>query len=239
MRIQVLASGSSGNCYAVTGGETTILLDGGIPIGKIREGLGFRLSAVQGVFITHSHGDHSKAVPGLLRAGIPVYLPGGEMEAMKLEKSHRLHVLEKANGLSYRSVHIGGFIVVPFSVEHDTPEPVGYLVQEKASGETLLYFTDTYYLRWRFHGVTHIIGEVNYTRDMLHRKLDSGETDTARARRLFTSHMSLETFLGVLEALVEPRLQQVYICHMSEDNGDAEAVKEAVQRATGAEVIIC
>ena len=39
---------------------------------------------------------------------------------------------------------LGTFQVLPFDVEHDVPEPLGFLLTSTATGEKLLYFTDTY-----------------------------------------------------------------------------------------------
>ena len=108
-----------------------------------------------------------------------------------------------------------------------------------ATGEKLLYFTDTFFLKWKFVGVTHIIGEVNYDSETMWEKVNDGYTPPARAKRLFQSHMSLEHFLDFLHANDLSKLKQIYICHISSDHGNQERIMEAVQRATGAEVYIC
>ncbi|MCD8195924.1 MAG: MBL fold metallo-hydrolase [Lachnospiraceae bacterium] len=240
MEIKVLASGSTGNCYLVSDGESPILLDAGIPIKRIRAGCDFRLTSISGCLVTHYHGDHSKAVKDLLAASVKVYMPAQEIAALGLPPHHRLHELPSKGPepRTYETLHIGSFLVVPFRVEHDTPEPVGYLLRGK-TGEKLLYFTDTFFVRYRFFGVTHIIGEVNYDRDTMWEKVDSGETPAARAKRLFSSHMSLDNFLDFLRANDTSKLQQVYICHMSDDHGNEAETREVVQRLTGAEVYIC
>ena len=142
MDITVLASGSTGNCYHISDGKTRLLLDAGIPIRRIRVGCKFRLHQVSGCLVTHCHGDHSKAVKDLLCACVPVYLPEGEAQALSLTAAGRpLHCLRKeADG--YGAFPIGTFRILPFRVEHDTPEPVGYLIGSAATGEKLLYLAD-------------------------------------------------------------------------------------------------
>ncbi len=154
MDITVLASGSTGNCYHISDGKTRLLLDAGIPIRRIRVGCKFQLHQVSGCLVTHCHGDHSKAVKDLLCACVPVYLPEGEAQALSLTAAGRpLHYPRKeADG--YGVFSIGTFRILPFRVEHDTPEPVGYLIGSADTGEKLLYFTDTFYLRYRFTGLT-------------------------------------------------------------------------------------
>ena len=250
MEIKVLASGSTGNCYFISDGQSSLLLDAGIPIKRIRAGCDFRLNQVSGCLVTHCHGDHSKAVKDLLAASVPVYMPRGEIEAMKLPAHHRLHPLDRHSvGLSeslqtrsYSIFDLGTFAVRPFQTFHDTPEPVGYLMASHASGEaeTLLYFTDTYYLQGRFRNLTHIIGECNYDSETLWEKVDSGETPSVRAKRLFSTHMSLKNFLDFLKSIEHREtLRQIYICHMSDAHGNEAKIREAVQRLTGAEVYVC
>lgn len=248
MDIKVLASGSSGNCYLISDGRTRILLDAGISISRIREGCGYRLSDILACLITHCHSDHTAGLRGLLKSAVDVYMPDGEIAVMGLTNApgtHRLHSLRvtRSNDGAYRVYpyfKIGTFVVVPFQTEHDTPEPVGYLLFSDETKEKLLYFTDTYFLQPKFSGITHIIGECNYVRDQLWEKYESGDTPSIRAKRLFGTHMSLETFLNFLDALEnKDTLEQIYICHMSNDHGDEARIVEAVRRKTGAEVYVC
>lgn len=73
MDIRPIASGSSGNAYWISDGKTPLLLDAGIPMKAIQIGCGFRVRELGGCFITHCHGDHSKAAKDLLRYGVDVY----------------------------------------------------------------------------------------------------------------------------------------------------------------------
>lgn len=251
MDIRILASGSTGNCYLISDGAASLLLDAGISIKRIRAGCDFRLTQVSGCLVTHCHGDHSKAVKDLLAASVPVYMPEQEIAAAGFPAHHRLHPLKGRSiginaappqTLSYDVFEVGTFAVRPFQTFHDTPEPVGYFI---ASGnpetvETLLYFTDTYYLQGRFRNLNYIIGECNYDSETMWEKVRSGETPAARAKRLFSTHMNLDHFLDFLKSVENPEtIRQIYICHMSEDHGNEAAIREAVQRLTGAEVYVC
>lgn len=239
MEIKVLASGSTGNCYRISDGKTHLLLDAGIPIRRIRIGCDFQLHQVSGCLVTHCHGDHSKAVKDLLAACVPVYLPEKEAQALSLTAAGKPLYCLRRGAEGYRAFPIGTFRVLPFSVEHDTPEPVGYLIGSTTTGEKLLYFTDTFYLRYRFAGLTHIIGECNYDDETLWERYGTGDTPAVRAKRLFSSHMSLKNFLSFLDSTDTSRLRQIYVCHMSDNHGDEARIREQVQRKTGAEVYIC
>lgn len=246
--VKVLASGSDGNCYRVTDGKSIILLDAGIPINRIREGCGFDMTAISGAFITHSHTDHCKAVKDLVRYGTHVYMTGAERK-LYMEKymaglqvySGWIRTLEKKSedSDSYTTVDCGSFKVLPFRVQHDTPEPVGFFVYSTHTHEKLVYFTDTYYVKQRFGAFDYLIGECNYDDATLWEHIDEKQTGSKRAVRLFTSHMSLDNFLDFLRANDLSRLKKIWICHMSNDHGNEAKIKEAVQKETGIEVTIC
>jgi phosphoribosyl 1,2-cyclic phosphodiesterase len=232
MKIDVLASGSSGNAYRVSDGKTALLLDAGIPYKRIQQALHFRMRDIAGTLITHCHFDHCKAVPHLLGAGADVYASRGTIEARGWS-GHRIHTVKALKG-----VGIGSWKVIPFDVEHDAPEPLGFQILSCATGENLLYFTDTYYIRYRFDGLTHIMGEANYDFDNLKKSIELGYIPAVMAPRIIKSHMSLEHFIDLLKANDLSKLRQVYLLHLSANNSDAERYKREVQEATGAEVYI-
>ena len=144
MEIMPIASGSSGNAYRVTDGETALLLEAGIPIRAIQIAVNFRLRALEGCFITHCHGDHSKAARDLLRLGVDVYTGRGTVEACGL-RGHRVHITTPLEQIT-----VGSWDVLPFDVQHDAPDSQGFLFTSRATGEKLLYFTDTYFIKYRF-----------------------------------------------------------------------------------------
>ena len=132
MQIKVLASGSSGNAYIVSDGRTTLLLDAGIPLKAIQVGTNYTVRKIAGAFITHSHQDHSKAAKDLARYGVNIYTSRGTIEACGLT-GHRLHPVK-----ALQEITVGTFKVLPFDVEHDAPEPLGFLFASTATGEKLL-----------------------------------------------------------------------------------------------------
>ena len=135
MDIKVLASGSSGNAYRISDGKTALLLDAGIPLKGIQVGLSFRVRELAGCFITHAHQDHSKAAKDLARLGIDIYTSRGTIEACGLT-GHRIKPAKALEELT-----VGTFKVLPFDVQHDAPEPLGFLYTSTTTGEKLLYFT--------------------------------------------------------------------------------------------------
>lgn len=232
MEIRVLASGSSGNAYIVSDGSTALLLDAGIPMRELRQRCGFSLHRIAGCLVTHAHMDHAKAVPGLIKAGMDVYTSRGTIDALQVT-GHRVHALA-----ALKTVRIGTWSVLPFEVEHDVPEPLGFLCASLTTGEKLLYLTDTFYCRYRFQGLTHAMLECNYDTGSLLRSTEEGHTPYELSARLAKSHMSLENLLGMLAANDLSKLKQIYLIHLSSSNSNAELMRREVQRATGAEVYV-
>lgn len=233
MDITVIASGSSGNAYRISDGDTVLLLDAGIPLQRIKQALNFRVRDLAGCLITHAHGDHAKAAGDLAKAGVDVYTSQGTIDACRLT-GHRMKPVK-----ALQEVMIGTFAVLPFDVQHDAPEPLGFLLTSRRTGEKLLYFTDTYYLKYRFTGLTHIMGECNYSMDIVEQSVRNGYIPPELVPRLIKSHMSLEHFLDLLKANDLHEVKQIYLLHLSNNNSDAERFREAVQKLTGTEVYVC
>lgn len=233
MNITVIASGSSGNAYRIDDGETSLLLDAGIPLRLIKQALNFRVRDIAGCLITHAHGDHAKAAGDLAKAGVDIYTSKGTLDACRLT-GHRMKAVE-----ALKEINIGTFAVLPFDVQHDAPDPLGFLLTSRATGEKLLYFTDTYYIKYRFTGLTHIMGECNYSMDIIEQSVRNGYIPPELVPRLIKSHMSLDHFLDLLKANDLRQVKQIYLLHLSNNNSDAERFKEAVQKLTGTEVYVC
>src|SRR5690606_13538662 len=107
------------------------------------------------------------ALNDVLRAGIDVYASKGTIESIGISH-HRLRPLEPR-----RAVRIGTWNVMPFETQHNAAEPFGFLMASK-TGEKVLFATDTYYIRYRFRGLTHIMIECNYSRDVLDENVAAG-----------------------------------------------------------------
>lgn len=228
MKIDVYASGSGGNCYRLSDGATTILLECGIPCKQIMKKIRFEIRSIAGVLLTHNHMDHAKAAKDLAGFGIDIYSGEGTFKALGLSGYHFKVVR------ALQSFDIGTLNILPFDVQHDVPEPLGYLITSRATGERLLFFTDTYYIKYRFPSVDILMGEVNYSLDTIDKDICQ-----SRRNRLMESHMSLEHFKEFLKANDLSKLKRIYLLHLSDDNSSEELFKREIQKFTGAEVTVC
>lgn len=233
MWITPISSGSKGNAYIVSDGQTSLLLDCGVPIEQIQKAFNYKVSYLAGCLVTHCHKDHCKAAKDVLSKGIDLYTSEGTIGAMGLI-SHRLRPVK-----SLANINIGTFTVTPFDTQHDVPEPLGFFLVSQITGERLLYFTDTYYLKYRFSGITHLMAECNYDLESIRRSIAAGYITESLAKRIIKSHMSLEHLIEMIKANDMKDLKQVYLLHLSDNNSDEKLYKDTIQRITGAEVYVC
>lgn len=228
----MLASSSRGNCYLISDGSTPLLLECGLRVSEIRQGLGFGLTDVSACLLSHEHQDHSKAIRDVLRMGVYVYTSPGTIKALGLEH-HRLRPVKSKN-----TFRIGSWTIKAFETQHDAQEPLGFLLHSQASNERLLYATDTYYIRYKFPGLTHIMVECNYAKDILYENVKRGAVPEVLKNRLLTSHFSLENVKEFLKANDLSQVREIWLLHLSDGNSDAERFKREVQALTGRPVYI-
>ena len=232
MKIEVIASGSSGNCYKISNEDTTLLIECGIPYKKIQEALNFKTTDIDGVLVSHEHGDHSKACKDLIKAGVDLYMTEGTKKALKLE-SHRVKVFRQWS--MYLDVEIGSFKIKPFRTIHDAKEPVGFVICDSISKEELVFITDTQYSIYSF-SPDYFMLEVNYVTETINK---SEKIHPDLRTRIKKTHMSLETAINLLERSDLSNLKKIYVMHLSDANSDAEIIKERLQELTGVAIEIC
>ena len=87
MMVHPIASGSSGNAYYISDGQSSLLLDAGIPLAQIQAGCGYQVSQLSGCLVTHGHSDHVKAAKDLARLGVNIYTSRGTAEMAELTGS--------------------------------------------------------------------------------------------------------------------------------------------------------
>jgi len=200
LKLIVCGTGSSGNTYLLTNGMETLVLDAGVPFLEAKKALNFNIQSIKGVLPTHKHGDHHAFAHQYEAAGIPVW--------------------RAYEGAKHTSRSFGGFKVQAFDVVHNVP-CVGYLIEHEDLGR-MIYVTDTEYVKYRFKNLRTILIEANWSRDCVNR-------EDAKYRHVLTGHMELNTCLETIKANATNKLCHVILCHLSRDNADPEAFREAAE----------
>ena len=219
MKFTSFASGSTGNLYSVSDGKTSLLLEAGLPFKEMQKLTGHTLSTFDACLLTHEHGDHAKGAFDLAKYGTPVYCSAGTHQGIgeKLGFSKTIK-----SGLSF---WVNTMQIMPFSIEHDAAEPLGFLIRSEYDGESLVFATDTFYLKHRFPAVTIFAIECNYAHDLI--------GDCPYQDRLFTSHMSLKQCLDTLAHNDLSQCREIHLLHMSDSHSDEERFVSQVQGLTG------
>lgn len=231
IEIKAFGSSSAGNCYWVTDGHTQLLLEAGIKFRDIQIGLNFRTSLIAGCLISHEHGDHSKCLKDILKAGIDVYASEGTFQALHT-RNHRTKPIE-----AKKQFQIGTWTVLPFDTEHDAAESLGFLLANQA-GEKLLFITDSFYCKYTFSGITHLMIECNFSLEILNKNIAEGRVPFAMKKRLMRSHFSLENVKDFLKANDLSKVEEIWLLHLSDTNSNAESFKEEIQKVTGKMIFV-
>jgi phosphoribosyl 1,2-cyclic phosphodiesterase len=168
----------------------------------------------------------------MMRAGIDCYMSDGTAEALRIS-GHRVHIIR-----AKQRFRIDTWTILPFEAEHDAAEPINFLLANQ-SGDKLLYATDTFYIRYTFKGLTHIMIEANYSMGILKANVEAGTIDPILKNRVLKSHLSLENVKKFLQVNDLRKIQHIYLIHLSDINSDAERFKREIQELTGKMVFIC
>lgn len=224
MFIKVLATGSSGNCYLISDGSTTLLIEAGLKVSEVRKKSGFKLSNINGALITHEHLDHCKYIEQYLKSSIDVFTHKEVINKFNLNH-YRLKEIK-----THESFLVRTFTVIPFEVEHDVYN-LNFLIYSNVLNETLLYITDTPYIPIQpDSAIEYMIVEANHdVPTIAHLKA----TEPKRYTRVRNTHMAIETLESYLKQVDTSRLKQINLIHTSSNNAASDEYVERIKKITG------
>jgi phosphoribosyl 1,2-cyclic phosphodiesterase len=218
--LTILGSGSAGNCALVRSGQCRLLIDGGLSAFQMRtrlEAAGVHPGDLDGVLLTHEHGDHVGGLEVFLRRfDVPVFCNPLTADALRhgVLGGHRNWRLF-ATGSDFA---VKDITVQTFSVPHDAQDPVGFVLQ---SGSSMLGFlTDlgfaTKLVQERIRATQTLVIETNHDEKLL-------QNDTRRPwpvkQRILSrhGHLSNEAAAGVVAGVLGNGLRRVVLGHLSRD----------------------
>ena len=223
LRFQSFGSGSSGNCYFIGNASNGLLIDAGIGVRSIRKclkNLGLDFENIWGVFVTHDHADHIKAVgPIGEKYRVPIYSTRQVHEGIQ----HSYCVTEKLySSRKYieknETIQVGEFKVTAFAVSHDATDNVGYTIEYKDKKFT--FATDLGYIgeevAVQLAMSDFIVLEANYDVQML----KQGPYPIHLQKRIAadTGHLSNDQTGLYLAENYNSKLQNIFLCHLSREN---------------------
>ena len=233
MTICTLASSSSGNCTIISHKKTHVLIDAGISLRRIKEGLkrvGLQPDDTTGVLVTHEHSDHINGIKMLVKYhktlvfssfgtgnGICASIPEAELFMNCFEIG--------------ASFNLGDITVRSFRTPHDASESVGYRLS--AGGQELCYVTDLGYVTDEVMdatcGVDIAIIEANHDREMLKR----GSYPAFLKSRILSKHGHLSNCDSAYFAtrLASSGARFLQLSHLSRENNTPEIARKAVENS--------
>ncbi|HEX8280610.1 MAG TPA: MBL fold metallo-hydrolase [Chthoniobacterales bacterium] len=232
--LTMLGSGSAGNCALVATEHCRLLVDGGLSARQIVNRLelcGVRPEQLDGVLLTHEHGDHVCGLEVLCRKfHIPIYCNALTGEAIRygcdsLNAHRNWRIFRTGTEFS-----ICDITVQTFPVPHDAVEPVGYAFHAGRSG--LGFITDLGYatkmLVERLREVHTLVIETNHDEKLLqacqYRPWPVKQRIMSRH-----GHLSNAAAATVIEQLLPGKIDRVVLGHLSRDCNSPELARGAVQ----------
>ncbi|MET0543391.1 MAG: MBL fold metallo-hydrolase [Variovorax sp.] len=237
LRFRSLGSGSTGNATLVeasSGGRVTrLLVDCGFGLRHLDKRLaraGLAASQVDGIFITHEHGDHIGCARALsLRDRIPVWMSEGTWLATGGHDYEGLLNLARDGS----EIALGDMALQPFTVPHDAREPLQLVCSDGA--RRLGVLTDlghaTPYVLARLAGLDALLLECNHDADLL------AQSSYPAFLKLRVGgnygHLSNAAAAAIARAVLHGGLRHVVAAHLSEQNNRPEIVRRVLAEALG------
>ncbi len=240
-QLTILGSGSSGNCAYLETETTRLLVDAGFSGKQIEErmaSIGKTPSQLHAILISHEHSDHIQGLRVLAaKYRIPIYTNrltrAAILEGLSTATSH---TAAKEASFDWRIFEVGqrfalgGFDIEPFSVPHDASDPMGFLIY--CGNRCIVFLNDlghiTELVLNKARQADILILETNHDLKLLQ---NDPHRPWALKQRISSrhGHLSNEAAAIALGAIVNKRLQHVYLWHLSQDCNRPELAKAVIQ----------
>lgn len=219
MRIDLLCSGSKGNCCIIRSKETQLIID----CGSTKRYLTHSMQKVQAnlkdtkaLLVTHAHSDHIKQIK--MFDSVPIF------SYCSLEETNNHRVVEPLETFQIEDLSIR---VIPLS--HDSPKTVGYVIFDGM--EKLVYITDTGYLansnKSYLMDANYYIFESNHDVEML---MQTNRPLYLKQRILSPNgHLNNEESASNLVQLVGPHTSDIVLAHLSEEANTPKLALQALE----------
>ena len=230
-----LSSGSSGNCFYLSAGESLggLLIDAGISARRIRQSLweaSIDPAGLRGILITHDHVDHIAGLRVLARQlRLPVYATAGTLQrlAAAVEPGTRLIELQKEQEIAAMGVQ-------PFATQHDAPYSCGFRIT--AGSRVIGFATDLGCVTptvWEHLLGTHLtVLESNYEDSVL---LNCGYPYYLKQRiRSEYGHLSNREAAGTVAELARCGTAHFVLAHLSRESNTPARAREGAEGALAA-----
>jgi phosphoribosyl 1,2-cyclic phosphodiesterase len=230
--LTLLGSGSAGNCAVVESDQCRLLIDGGLSARQIANRLaeaGLEPAALDGILITHEHGDHICGLGVFCKKfDVPLYCNPLTAEAIRAGSpacDKRFRLFSTGSEFSIKDI-----TVQTFPVPHDAADPVGFVLHHGASA--LGFVTDlgfaTKLVFERLRAVQTLVIETNHDEKMLQN--DARRPWPVKQRIMSRhGHLSNAAAADVVAHLLGHGLERAVLGHLSRDCNSPDLALSAVR----------
>jgi phosphoribosyl 1,2-cyclic phosphodiesterase len=248
MRFTVLGSGSTGNSVLISSGGTNVLVDAGLSARELVRRLaavGVSPDQLNGVLVTHEHGDHAGGLRVLMsRLNCPVFISGPTLDAYFDTKAGgsdwNSESAKRRAALANRTVEIdssndfriGTIDFEPFSVPHDAADNFGFVAESRGVRIATLmdfgHFTDL--IREKLRSCDAIVVESNHSRDML-RTCPVYSWELKQRISSSTGHLSNEDLAEWLQYDFDGCARHIVLAHLSQRANEPNLARVTAETA--------
>lgn len=233
MRFALLGSGSEGNALVVEVGQTRLLMDCGFSVSETvarLTRLDLTPEQLNGIVVTHEHGDHIGGVARLARKyALPVFLTHGTLRSQN-GAFDNLPAVTEIN--SHTLFLISEIQVQPYPVPHDAAEPVQYVFSDgtKRLGVLTDVGCSTPHIEATLSGCDALVLECNHDAELL----ANGEYPYSLKQRVGGrfGHLNNQDAAAILARLDNSKLQHLVAAHLSHKNNTPEFAVSALSQAS-------
>lgn len=243
MRIQVFASGSSGNCTYIETADRKILIDAGISKKSIDNELaklGLSFKDIDLLLITHEHIDHIYSLGTILKQSrLTCYMTEGTYSAIlegknrilseivqsEKQKNRILFFTRQAQTFLYTQITFPQTDIEILPTFHDAKESVGFKISSE--NKSIVFLTDTGYVHQSLYpiiqGADCYVLECNHDPQVL---MCSDRPYSLKMRILSDhGHLSNEDAMVTLAQVMGVRTKLVFYAHISQECNLSEIVE--------------
>jgi phosphoribosyl 1,2-cyclic phosphodiesterase len=231
--LTVLGSGSGGNCSLIATSRCRLLIDAGFSARQIAyrlEASGIDPASLDGILLTHEHGDHVAGLEVFCRRfAIPIYANPRTAETLRfgwLAEYSAWNLFEPGFAFSLKDIEIQSFYV-----PHDAVDPMAFVFSSDNGSIGLL--TDLGYAPKlaleRVRNVHTLVIETNHDERLLQ---EDPKRPWSVKQRIMSRHGHLSNDAGakLVAEIAGNQLCQVVLGHLSKDCNRPELAFEAMER---------
>jgi phosphoribosyl 1,2-cyclic phosphodiesterase len=224
-----LASGSKGNSLYVETGDCRLLIDAGLSarqtINRLRD-IGVDGAELDAIIISHEHIDHIRGAD-LLSQKLKIPLVMSYPTAAACRPGFATgNIIEFESGYPFAFKDL---LVDPFPTTHDACDPVGFVIESRDGrvGVATDFGVVTRLVAEKLQRCRAVVIESNHDEGMLR----DGPYPWHLKQRIRSrhGHLSNDQAGALLEALLHPGLEGVFLAHLSEANNDPMVARQVAE----------